>query len=61
MKKLTKVFSVFITALLFTGVIVFSGSTEKAYAGPAPGVTYFKVVGFANTSFYNRNKGCIPI
>lgn len=62
MKKLTKIFSVFITAFLLTTVVALTSSAEKASAvATAPGVTYFKITGFANKGFYDKNNGCLPI
>ena len=62
MKKLTKIFSVFITVFLFTTTVVLTSSAEKASAvATAPGVTYFKITGFVNKAFYDRNGGCLPI
>lgn len=62
MKKITRIFSVFIAVFLFTTAVVLTGSTQKASAvAAAPGLTQFKITGFANKAFYDKNnERCLP-
>ncbi|MBE6048410.1 MAG: DUF4879 domain-containing protein [Clostridium sp.] len=57
MKKITKIFSVFITVFLFASVVVLASSSEKASAAPAPKLTQFEVLGCSTPEIYNYQNG----
>lgn len=60
MKKITRIFSVFISVFLFATTIALANSTQKVSAAPAPRLTQFQIVGLAKPSEFNGQGGYIP-
>ena len=56
MKKITKIFSVFITVFLFASALVLTSSAEKASAAPAPGLSSFSILGCADQNAYDQEQ-----
>lgn len=60
MKKLTKVFSVFIAVLVFTSIALFTWASEKVNAAPAPALSQFEIVSIAKPGEFNGQGTYVP-
>ena len=60
MKKITRIFSVFISVFLFATTIALANSIQKVSAAPAPRLTQFQIVGLAKPSEFNGQGVYIP-